>query len=112
MDEINDKHRRNELLRGLREARKQSIEALSNKLKEQKKTIKRIKEQLGEGSKTVPEVASALGLSSSEIMWYVAALKKYGEVAEGEKEGCYFRYELTLSNLLDTADGKDENEPP
>ncbi|MFZ2447841.1 MAG: hypothetical protein WAW37_15910 [Syntrophobacteraceae bacterium] len=82
-----------ELLKRLRETRKQSIEALSRKMKEQKKIIEKIKEQLAEGPKTVPEMASALALPSSEIMWYVAALKKYGEVAEGEKDGGYFRYE-------------------
>ncbi len=94
MDETRDVgHTRKELMKGLREAHKQSIAELSIKMKEQKKIIERIKEQLGEGPKTVPEMASALGLPSCEIMWYVAALKKYGEVAEGEKEGGYFRYE-------------------
>ena len=78
----------------------QSIEALSRKMKEQRKIVGRIKEQLGEGPKTVPEMASALGLPSSDIMWYVAALKKYGEVAEGEKEGSYFRYEPAGNDVL------------
>lgn len=88
------KRTRKELLRGLREARKQPVEALSRKVKEQKKVIEQIKRQLRISSNTVPEMASALGLPSSEIMWYVATLKKYGEIAEGEKEGGYFRYEL------------------
>lgn len=85
---------RKELLRHLREARKQSIEKLAGRVREQKKVIKGIREELSESSKTVPEIASALGLPPSEIMWYIAALKKYGEVAEGEKAGGYFRYEL------------------
>jgi predicted transcriptional regulator len=97
---LDGKHARKELLKALREARKQSIVVLSRKMKEQKKIIERIKEQLGEGPKTVPEMASGLGLPSSEIMWYVAALKKYGEVAEEEKEGGYFRYEPAGSGAL------------
>ena len=87
-------------LKGLREARKQSVEALSRKVKEQKRIIAGIREQLGEGPKTVPEMASALGLPSSEVLWFVAALKKYGEIAEGEKEGGYFRYELAGSGAV------------
>ncbi len=94
MNETNDGERaRKKLLKGLREVRKQSIEALSLKMKEQKKIIEGIKEQLGRGPKTVPEMAAMLGVPASEIMWYVAALKKYGEIAEGEKDGGYFRYE-------------------
>lgn len=101
MNETQDgKPTRKELLKGLREARRQSIAALSMKMKEQKKIIEKIKEQLGEGPKTVPEMAAALGLPSSEIMWHVAALKKYGEVVEGEKEGGYFRYEPAGSGAL------------
>ncbi len=91
---------RKELLKGLRAARKQSIEALGAKLKEQKKIIEQIREQLGDGPKTVPEMSSALGLPSSQIMWYVAALKKYGELTEGEKAGSYFRYELPGNGAL------------
>jgi hypothetical protein len=33
-------------------------------------------------------------MNTSEAMWIVAALKKYGEIAEGEKDGGYFRYKL------------------
>ncbi len=102
------KRARKELLKGLRESRKQSIEALSIKMKEQKKTIEKIKERLDKGPKTVPELAAALGLPASDIMWYVAALKKYGEVAEGEKDGGYFRYEPAIPA---TTAGKGENEP-
>lgn len=85
---------RKELLRDLRKARKQPVEALARKVKEQQKIIERIKEQLRTKPSTVPDMASILGLPASDIMWYVAALKKYGEIAEGEKEGNYFCYEL------------------
>jgi hypothetical protein len=30
-------------------------------------------------------------------MWIVATLKKYGEIAEGEKDGGYFRYKLLVA---------------
>jgi hypothetical protein len=33
-------------------------------------------------------------LPASEVLWYVATLKKYGEILEGPKDGGYFRYRL------------------
>lgn len=93
MDEKREgRQTRNEKLRELRAARKESIRALSGKVKEQTKIIDSIRELLGEGPRTVPETATALGLPTSEIMWYFAALKKYGEIVEGEKAGGCFRY--------------------
>jgi len=78
-------------LKQLREIRKDSIAAGAAKLKEQKQIIKAIKAQLQE-PKTVPEIAEATGIPSQKVLWYVSALKKYGEVKEAEKDGCYFRY--------------------
>ncbi len=100
-----DKQTRKEMVKELREARKQSIEALVRRVKEQKKIVKSIMEQLREGPKTVPETASALGLRPSEVMWYFAALKKYGRIAEGEKDGGYFRYEKAGNGALDDEEG-------
>jgi hypothetical protein len=28
------------------------------------------------------------------VLWFIATLKKYGEIAEGDKDGGYFRYYL------------------
>ncbi len=110
MFEMNEKGKseqgQKELLKRLRAARKQSIEALGAKVKGQKELIERIREQLGDGPKSVPEMSSALGLPSSQIMWYVAALKKYGEVVEAEKVGSYFRYELPVNGALRDSDGR------
>jgi hypothetical protein len=33
-------------------------------------------------------------LPASEVLWYVASLKKYGEILEGPKAGGYYRYKL------------------
>ena len=88
------KAERKEALRKLREARKQTIERATRKMKEHRKAIDAVKKQLAEGGKTVPELAEGAGISTADAMWYVATLKKYGAVAEGEKDGSYFRYEL------------------
>ena len=42
----------------------------------------------------MPELAAATGMPADEVLWYMAALKKYGEVVEAEKCGGYFRYTL------------------
>ncbi|HBZ55157.1 MAG TPA: hypothetical protein DEO88_07105 [Syntrophobacteraceae bacterium] len=85
---------RKEALKKLRESRKQTIEAAARTMKAHRKVIEAVKKQLSEGGKTVPEVAEGAGISSADAMWVVATLKKYGVVAEGEKDGGYFRYEL------------------
>jgi predicted transcriptional regulator len=42
------------------------------------------------GRRRFPTIAAATGVSTAEILWYVAALKKYGEIKEAEKDGGYF----------------------
>ncbi len=99
-------------LKRLREARKNSILELTRMVKEQKKIVAAIMEQLAQGPATVPEIASALRLPASKVLWFIAALKKYGEVAEGEKEGGYFRYEPAAAKAMSGPESKkDENGP-
>ena len=81
-----------EALKRLREERKEFIKAASARVKEQKKAVRAIKTALKESPRTVPEIAQATGMAPSEVMWYVATLKKYGEVLEAEQDGSYFRY--------------------
>jgi hypothetical protein len=95
-------------IKALRDSRKLSIEQLSRTMKEQRKTFDAVRRQLVEGPRTVPEIASALGAPSSQIMWCIASLKKYGEVAEAEKDGSYFRYELAGGTAAGAAAGSTE----
>ena len=88
-----EKTEQREAMKELRAARKQTIKAAAARMKEQKKAIKAIKEQLGDKAGTVPEIAEATGIPSSEVMWYLAALKNYGQILESEKDGGYFRYQ-------------------
>ena len=81
-----------EAMKKLRQSRKPIIKATSARVKENKKTIKAIKEQLRDEARTVPEIAEATGLGSAEVLWFIATLKKYGEILEGDKDGSYFRY--------------------
>jgi len=87
-----EKIEKKEAMKRLRESRKHTIKATSARVKENKKAVKAIKEQLQDEARTVPEIAEATGLASSEVLWFIATLKKYGEIVEGDKDGGYFRY--------------------
>ena len=90
--EANDS--RKEALKNLKAARKEQIAAATARMKEQRQAVKAIKEHLEGAELTVPEIAAATGLPASEVLWYVATLKKYGEILEGPKDGGYYRYKL------------------
>jgi predicted Rossmann fold nucleotide-binding protein DprA/Smf involved in DNA uptake len=91
--EANDS--RKEALKNLKAARKEQITAATARMKEQRKVVKAIKEHLEGAELTVPEIAAGTGLPVSEVLWYVATLKKYGEILEGPKDGGYYRYKLS-----------------
>jgi hypothetical protein len=97
-----------EALKKLREVRKPAIAAATARMKEQKKAIDAIKAQLAQGERTVPEMAAATGLPASEVLWYVASLKKYGEVLEGPIDGSYYRYRLGQPVNAETEPGSSE----
>jgi hypothetical protein len=81
-------------LKELKAARKGQIAAVTVRMKEQRRAVKAIKAQLDGAELTVPEIAAATGLPGSEVLYYVATLKKYGEILEGPKDGGYYRYRL------------------
>ncbi len=84
-----------EALKKLREERKVSVERARKTIKTHNGFIKKIKEQMNTEAKTVPEIAQATEILPSQVLWYVATMKKYGLVSEGEKDGDYFKYQLT-----------------
>jgi len=88
-----EKTEEKEAMKKLRAARKQTIKAAAARMKKQRKAIKAIRGQLADQGGTVPEIGEATGIPSSEVLWYLAGLKNYGQILEGEKDGSYFRYE-------------------
>ena len=93
-DEPIEKTAEKEALKKLKAARKDRIAAATGRMKEQRQVLKAIKERLADLELTVPEIAAGTGLPVSEVLWYVATLKKYGEILEGPKAGGYYRYRL------------------
>ena len=98
MSEVSEERtEKKEAMKKLRESRKDIIKETATRVKENRKAIKAIKEQLQAEAWTVPEIAETTGLASSEVLWFIATLKKYGEILEGDKDGGYFRYYLADS---------------
>lgn len=87
-----NKDQNKEAMKQLRIRRKKSIETASAIMKIQKKEMKSIREYLQQGDATVPDIASAITMPVNQVIWYVMAMKKYGEVVEAQKEGSYFKY--------------------
>jgi predicted Rossmann fold nucleotide-binding protein DprA/Smf involved in DNA uptake len=81
-------------LRGLKASRRTSVERVQAHVKEQNRIEHQITKALGNGPKTVPEIAQETGLPTQTVFWFLMALKKYGKVAEGEKQDSYFTYAL------------------
>ncbi|WP_207688486.1 hypothetical protein [Desulfonema limicola] len=83
-----------EAMKVLRKTRKELIKKASALVKEQKESLKAIKAQLEQGAKTVPEVSEAAGMPADQVLWFMSAMKKYGEIIEAGKDGSFYRYAL------------------
>ncbi|HVO12902.1 MAG TPA: hypothetical protein VMX54_19330 [Vicinamibacteria bacterium] len=85
---------RAELLRRLRDAHPAGVARARALLKEQKQVQDGLVRVLREKPRTVPEAASALGLEPREVLWYLAAMRKYNLVVESGMSGDYPVYQL------------------
>jgi predicted transcriptional regulator len=81
-------------MKALRRERKTWVQQAAAKVKEHKGALRDIRTQLRETPRTVPEIAEGTHLSPSKVMWYVASMKKFGEILEADQDGSYFRYRL------------------
>jgi len=93
-----------EKLKTLKEERKDILERNKERLKKQNQELNLIKKALKNGPMTVPSIASATGLEADKVLWYVMAMKKYGEIDEGDLADGYFNYTLL-------AKSKEKEEP-
>jgi len=93
------KKKKKEAMRKLLSERKEWVIKASAMVKEHKKMLKAIKGHLENQPATVPEISEATGIPSDKVLWYLATLKKYGNIIEGEKDGGYFRYVLAEAEV-------------
>ena len=78
----------------LRERRGGVPRDLIERNRQQSVIRRRITKALQGEPMTVPELADHLDVPSSEVLWYVMGMKKYGKVIEAEQAGSYFKYRL------------------
>ena len=74
---------RGEMLKQLRTEHAESVKRAQGLLKEQKHMQEELCALFRERPRTVPEVAHATGIPTEKVLWFLAALKKYGLVVEG-----------------------------
>lgn len=84
---------RGQLLKQLRSEHEESVKRTQALLKEQKAIQRQICQSTSDAPKTVPEIAEATGLPTHEVLWYVAALKKYDLIHETGMCGEYYLYQ-------------------
>ena len=85
-------------MKALRESRKAAIARARKSIKENNQILKAIRDQIAGEPQTIPEISRALGMDTAKVLLFVAAMKKYGEVVEGAKDGDYFKYGLSSAN--------------
>jgi predicted transcriptional regulator len=81
-------------LKALRESRKEIVERVRSRVKEQNRLGKQIAGALKDGPKTVPEISREAGLPIEAVLWILMALKKYGKITEEQQKDSYFTYGL------------------
>jgi hypothetical protein len=84
-----------EMLKRLRVERAAFVEKATEANKRRRAVRAAIRGELDKGPATVPALAAACGLLSSEVLWHMAAMRKYGELVEAVQDGDYFTYRLS-----------------
>lgn len=84
---------RGEILKQLRVAHAETVSRTQALLKEQQQIEKEILKAVCEAPQTVIEVAEATGIPAHQVLWYLAALKKYNRVVEKGMRGDYPLYQ-------------------
>jgi predicted transcriptional regulator len=81
------------MLKRLREVHPESVERTQALFREQKQMQRAICKFIRDTPRTVPEIAAEIGKPAHEVLWFVAALKKYGILIEAGMRGDYPLYQ-------------------
>ncbi len=95
---MEDKKTHKEKLKVLRQQRSAYIEGAREQIKTSNKLFKKIKSQIKDQAMTIPQIAHAIEEPASKVLVYVAGLKKFGMAVEKEKDGDYFKYQLSSTD--------------
>jgi predicted ArsR family transcriptional regulator len=93
--------KRTELLVALRNRYPEGTRQAQAMLKEQQSTRKTLFQALQAGPQTIPQLSTASGIPAQEVLWHIAALKKYGQVEESgmDEDEVYYFYRLVKEGL-------------
>ena len=83
-----------DMLKSLRAERAGIVETATQQNKQRVAARRKIRTELAKGPATVPALAGVCGITPREVLWHVAAMRKYGELTEDAQEGDYFTYRL------------------
>ncbi len=94
---IEERKKRTEMLVEMRKEHREEVQKAQELLKSQQSARKALERALTGGPHSVPQLAQAVNMPAHEVLWYVAAMKKYGIVAEAgtDESGDYYLYRLT-----------------
>jgi predicted transcriptional regulator len=92
-----DAKKRTEMLVELRRQHEASAKKAQELLKSQQADRKKLLQAMKAGPSSVRQLASATAVPAHEVLWHVAAMKKYGLVEEAgmDDAGEYYLYSLT-----------------
>lgn len=91
-----EKKKRTEMLVEMRKEHRDTVQKTQELLKAQQSARKALERALTGGPHSVPQLAQAVNMPAHEVLWHVAAMKKYGIVAEAgtDESGDYYLYRL------------------
>jgi len=89
---------RGEILKQLRKQHPEAVERTQVLLKEQKHMQQQLCAFFREKPRTVPEAAQATGIPADKVLWFIAAMRKYGIVVEAGMCGDYPLYQKAEEN--------------
>ncbi len=79
-------------LKSLREKHPETVAATQAHVKAIQSPRKKIRKALHGKALTIPELAEATELPANQILWHIAAMRKYGLVTEVDQDDGYYRY--------------------
>ena len=85
------------MLKKLREERGGVVDEITRRNKERQAARKKVRAALAAGPATVPAIAEASGLTTKDVLWHVAAMRKYGDLVETGTDGDYCTYALVAA---------------
>lgn len=91
-----EKRKRTEMLVEMRKGHRDTVRKAQELLKAQRSARKALQRALRGSPHSVPQLAQAVNMPAHEVLWHVAAMKKYGLVAEAgtDESGDYYLYRL------------------